>query len=143
MFRSLLIRALPLLSLTQVVAQADGAGGAGTGQGIGSVATTITSQLAAVGKLVIGVAQVAGLVFMAAGLFKLKQHKDNPQQIPIGTPLTMLVIGACLAFLPSLVDTGGATLFADGGKKGGFTGQGFQDGAADAGGAADAAGRPG
>ena len=22
---------------------------------------------------------------MAAGLFKLKQHKDNPQQIPIGT----------------------------------------------------------
>ncbi|MDC3181191.1 type IV secretion protein IcmD [Gammaproteobacteria bacterium] len=132
MFRSLLIRTLPIVAVTsQVLAQekataGGGAAGGGAATGIGKVAGTVTGQLEAVGNLIVGIAQVAGLVFMMAGLFKLKQHKDNPQQIPIGTPLTMLVIGACLAFLPSLIETGGETIFGTEKKAGGFAGKGFK-----------------
>ena len=106
-------------------------GGASTNTGIGGVASNITSQVTAVGQLIFAVATVAGVIMMAAGLFKLKQHKDNPQQIPIGTPLTLLILGACLAFLPSLVTTGGDTIFGGqtgGATIGGYEGTGFTSG---------------
>ncbi len=134
MYRSLLLRAIPLISIISQATDTDttdttggggGGGGGNAGVGIGAVASNITGQLESVGNLVVGIAQVAGLVFMAAGLFKLKQHKDNPQQIPIGTPLTMLIIGACLAFLPSLVTTGGETVFGSKAKGGQYDGTGL------------------
>jgi intracellular multiplication protein IcmD len=126
MKQTLLLRGIPMMVLAPVITFASSTQSANTG--IGGVATNITNQVSAVGQLIFAVATVAGVIMMAAGLFKLKQHKDNPQQIPIGTPLTMLILGACLAFLPSLVTTGGDTIFgaqSDGAKVGGYDGTGF------------------
>lgn len=130
MKRTLLLRGIPMMVLVPIVTFASSTE-ADAATGIGGVAVNITNQVSAVGNLIFAVATVAGVIMMAAGLFKLKQHKDNPQQIPIGTPLTMLILGACLAFLPSLVTTGGETIFGgqtDGAQLGGYAGTGFSSG---------------
>ena len=57
-------------------------------------------------------------------LFKFKQHKENPQQAPLGTAITMLVVGAALLFLPAIIKPIGLSLF--GGSVGGVSGSGFK-----------------
>jgi intracellular multiplication protein IcmD len=98
----------------------------GQTQGVGAIATGITTQFKALGQLILAVAFLAGIGFIMAAIFKFKQHKDNPTQIPLGTPIAMLVIGAFLVFLPSLIAPVGQTLFGSVGtpKAGGFTGSG-------------------
>jgi intracellular multiplication protein IcmD len=106
-----------------VDAFAQAAGGTG-GTTIGTIATNITGSFTALGKLILAIAFVGGLGFVMAAIFKFKQHKDNPTQIPLGTPIAMLAIGIVLMFLPGIIAPAGATLFgADAGKAaGGFTG---------------------
>jgi intracellular multiplication protein IcmD len=70
----------------------------------------------------LGIAFVAGLGFVIASLFKFKQHKDNPTQIPLGTPLALFAIGVILVFLSALFEPAGKTLFGDKAKSAGPTG---------------------
>lgn len=98
--------------------------GGGSDSGIGGIATSITSQFKALGQLILAVAFLAGIGFIMAAIFKFKQHKDNPTQIPLGTPIAMLVIGAFLVFLPSLIAPAGTTIFGTSSTPGGFTGSG-------------------
>ena len=58
--------------------------------GIGGLANNITKNFTAIGNLFIGTAYIAGIGFGVAAIFKFKQHKDNPTQIPIGTPFALL-----------------------------------------------------
>lgn len=102
---------------TAVLAQA-------TDSGIGGIASNITGSFKALGQLILAVAFLGGIGFIMAAIFKFKQHKDNPQQIPLGTPIAMLVIGAFLVFLPSLISPAGSTIFGSGSTAGGFTGTG-------------------
>lgn len=83
-------------------------------QGIGSIADNITKSMGSLAKLLTAASYIFGLGFVGSSLFKFKAHKDNPQQIQIGTPITLLVIGAALIFLPSLVKTSGTTIFGSG-----------------------------
>jgi outer membrane autotransporter protein len=46
-------------------------------------------------------------------VLKFKAHKDNPQQIPIGTPIALVFIAAGLLFLPVVLNLTGNTLFGD------------------------------
>jgi intracellular multiplication protein IcmD len=75
--------------------------------GIGSVAANVTSNVAniAVGAIV-----------------KFKAHKDNPTQIPIGTPIALLFVGAALIFIPTVFKVSGATLFGGSGTVAGVSG---------------------
>lgn len=54
---------------------------------------------------------LAGLAFAIGAIMKFKQHKDNPSNIPIGTPIALLFVAVALIFLPSLANTIGATMF--------------------------------
>ncbi len=90
--------------------------------GIGSVATTITSQFGPVAKAITAGAYVSGFGFSLAAIMKFKAHKDNPQQIPIGTPIALLFIAVALIFIPSLMKMGGRTIFGSGMKAGGISG---------------------
>jgi intracellular multiplication protein IcmD len=93
--------------------------------GIGGIATNITAQASGLIQLIISIAYVAGIGFGVASIFKFKQHKDNPTQVPIGTPVTMLMISAALVFMPSLYKPLGETLFGTSADKaGGATGAG-------------------
>ena len=91
---------------------------------IGSLAYNVTGSFAQIGSLMMGVAYVAGLGFGISAIFKFKQHKDNPTQIPIGTPFALLAVSVVLMFLPSIYAPAGATVFGGSSTGGGFTGAG-------------------
>jgi intracellular multiplication protein IcmD len=96
-----------------------------TNSDLGMIATQITKSFSNVGQLMAATAYLAGFGLTIAAIFKFKQHKDNPTQIPLGTPIALLLVGVSLIFLPSLVNIGGATIFGTGEKTaGGFTGTG-------------------
>lgn len=84
-------------------------------QSIGTVASTITASFEKLTKLITAGSYLAGLGFSIGAIMKFKQHKDNPTQIPIGTPIALIFIGAALLFLPSVLTTVGDTMFGSGG----------------------------
>ena len=95
-------------------------------QTIGNVATTITKSFKSLTKLITAGSYLAGLGFAIGAIMKFKQHKDNPTQIPIGTPIALIFIAAALLFLPSILGVTGYTMFgASGGKTAGPTGMIF------------------
>lgn len=91
---------------------------------LGSLAENITCSFRQIAKLMIGVAYVAGIGFGISSVFKFKQYKDNPTQVPVGTPFALLFISVVLIYLPSLYGPAGKTIFgttkAEGG---GFKGE--------------------
>ena len=86
--------------------------------GIGAMAARITDSMNAVAQLIGSAAYVAGLAFFMGALLKFKQHRDNPTQVPIGTPFTYFGIAVCLVFLPNLLTSTGETVFSDPKAKG-------------------------
>lgn len=89
---------------------------------LGTVATQITSNFGAVAKLITAMAYIGGLGFALASIMKFKQHKDNPTQIPIGTPITLVFIAAALMFLPTVFEVAGTSIFGTAATAGGLTG---------------------
>ena len=110
--RSLFI--LSILCFMTTVALGQTAGGIG----IGDLADNVTEQFSQVGRLMIAISYVAGIAFAIAAIFKFKQHKDNPTQITLGTPLAMLTIGVLLVFLPLLFGPAGFTIFGESSERG-------------------------
>ncbi|MEC7030998.1 MAG: type IV secretion protein IcmD [Pseudomonadota bacterium] len=118
----------PAFSLAQAAA---GGNDAKSGGGIAGIASRVAGNLSAVADLIGQIAFVAGLLFFVSAVFKFKQHKDNPTQVPVGTPLTMLVISAALMFMGNFITPLGETLFAENkgpGLSGGAFSSGFGDG---------------
>lgn len=91
---------------------------------IGGIAKNITGSFSDLGKLMVAVAYLAGFGFTVSAIFKFKQHKDNPTQIPMGTPIALLVVGIVLIFIPALIKVGGGTAGFTAEQAGGFTGSG-------------------
>ncbi len=75
---------------------------------IGDMAASITQTLPRLAKLVTAGSYIAGLGFSIGATLKFKQHKDNPTQIPVGTPIALIFIAAALVFLPSFVQAAAA-----------------------------------
>lgn len=80
----------------------------------GQVATQIIGSFDAIARLTTAGSYLAGLAFSIGAIMKFKQHKDNPTQVPIGTPIALLFIAAALLFLPSILGTAGQTIFGGG-----------------------------
>lgn len=79
--------------------------------GLGAVADTARTNLEGVARLITAAAYVAGMAFVVGAIVKFKAHKDNPTQIPIGTPIALLFVGAALIFIPAVFSSAGGTLF--------------------------------
>ncbi|WP_454781878.1 type IV secretion protein IcmD [Legionella sp. WA2022007384] len=93
---------------------------ANTAMSLGEMAETITSSFTNLSKLITAGSYLAGLGFSIGAIMKFKQHKDNPTQIPIGTPIALVFISAALLFLPSMLGVTGTTMFgASGGQTAG------------------------
>lgn len=96
---------------------------AAAGTTLGTMASSITSTFASVGYMITGGSYIGGIAFAIGAIMKFKQHKDNPTQIPIGTPIALIFIAAALLFLPSILTVAGNTMFgSSGGKTAGATG---------------------
>jgi len=89
---------------------------------IGAVAEQVTTSFGAMAKLITAGAYIAGMGFAVGAVMKFKAHKDNPTQIPIGTPIALIFIAAALIFLPEIFKVTGTTLFKSGAKSGGISG---------------------
>lgn len=114
---------VPIIALCAFLFAGEVFGDSGfTGTSLGSVAAGVTSSFANLARLITGAAYIAGLGFALSALLKFKQHKDNPQQIPIGTPIALLFIGAALVFLPTILGVANQTLFSGSGSIGGPSG---------------------
>ncbi len=87
-----------------------------------TVAHNVTQTLGPLTKLITAGAYIAGVGFSIGAIMKFKQHKDNPTQIPVGTPIAMLFIAAALLFLPTILSVTGGTLFGDKGHVAGPSG---------------------
>lgn len=107
-----------------LVSQEAAAGGDLT---IGKMASQITDSFKNLAKLITAGSYLAGLGFSIGAIMKFKQHKDNPTQIPIGTPIALVFIAAALLFLPSILSVTGSTMFgAGGGETAGPSGMIFE-----------------
>ena len=92
---------------------------------ISGIAKTVSGTFKSLGQLMAASAYLAGFGLTIAAIFKFKQHKDNPQQVPMGTPITMLLVGIALIFLPNLIAPAGKSIFGEEAQTGGFTGEGI------------------
>lgn len=91
--------------------------------GFTEIADRLGTAFQGLARLMIAVSYLAGIGFVISSIFKFKQHKDNPTQIPLGTPLAMLVIGVVLIFLPAIIGPIGTSIFGENAKVGGFKGE--------------------
>ncbi len=93
---------------------------------IGDMAGLLNDQLTNVANLIGSIGYVAGMGFGVASVFKFKQHRDSPTQVPIGTPFAMLAVAVALVYLPSLITEAGSSAFSDG-QISGATGTSYAD----------------
>ncbi|PIQ43840.1 MAG: type IV secretion protein IcmD [Gammaproteobacteria bacterium CG11_big_fil_rev_8_21_14_0_20_46_22] len=119
-FRGLLVL-LSMIAASSLVLAAPAPASGGV-DSLSTVATNITGNFGALAKMITAAAYVAGFGFAFAAILKFKAHKDNPQQIPVGTPIALLFVGAALIFLPTLFSVSGATVFGSGASVGGSSG---------------------
>lgn len=94
---------------------------AGSDVGLGKVASTVTDQLGAMANLMVYVAYVSGVGFALAGILQFKAHKENPQQTPLSKPIVLIIVAACLLFLPSVMSAAGGSIFGTSASGGGGT----------------------
>lgn len=90
--------------------------------GIGTIADNVRSNFSSLAKLITAASYIAGFGFAFASILKFKAHKDNPTQIPVGTPIALLFIAAALIFLPSVFSVSGKTVFGGSGHAGSVSG---------------------
>ncbi len=95
-----------------------------SGVGIGDIANNITTTLGSIGKMMVAISYLAGFGFLTFGVLKFKQHKDNPTQVTLGTPIVMTLIGAVLVFIGGFIAPLGQTFGLKQEQVGGFTGGG-------------------
>lgn len=96
-------------------------------ESMGGMASSITSSFTGLTKLITAGSYLAGLAFSIGAIAKFKQHKDNPTQIPIGTPIALVFIAAALLFLPTILSVAGYTMFGISGKTAGPSGTVFSN----------------
>ena len=89
---------------------------------LGDMAASMTKSFENLAKLITAGSYLAGLGFSIGAIMKFKQHKDNPTQIPIGTPIALVFIASALLFLPSILGVTGQTMFGEDGKVAGPSG---------------------
>jgi hypothetical protein len=78
---------------------------ADTSSSLGQVASSVNSSLPSLAGLITAGSYAAGIGFSAASILKFKSHKDNPTQIPIGTPEALTAASAILTYLPDIKST--------------------------------------
>lgn len=78
---------------------------------LGEMFAHLGNSFPSFGKVIVGIAYVSGVGFGIASAYKFKQYKDNPTQIPIGTPIALLIVSTLLVFMPALTRPAAVSLF--------------------------------
>jgi intracellular multiplication protein IcmD len=83
---------------------------AGADKTVGKLATAIKEDIGVIAQLIIVIAYISGVAFALAGIVQFKAHKDSPTQTPLSKPMVLLIVGACLLFLPTVIRTAGESV---------------------------------
>jgi hypothetical protein len=78
---------------------------------LGGIAKNVTCQLKDVTLLMIAISYLAGVGFTISAIYKFKQHKDNPTNVPVGTSFAILAVGILLMFLPGIFKPAARSVF--------------------------------
>lgn len=106
-----------LMAISSELFAAKGGGG-GSYYSLAQVSSSITKSFEPLSLLITGGCYTGGLAFMVGAIMKFKQHKDNPTQVTIGTPIALTLVGAGLLFMPSVMGMAGMTIFGGGSTAG-------------------------
>ena len=79
--------------------------------GIGKIVCNISSLLVKLMPFIQILSIVTGLGFFVASLFKFKAHKDNPSQVPVGTPIAYMMVSIALMYASGVVKIIGTSFF--------------------------------
>lgn len=94
-------------ALTNRVAPSPFASKVAKSQTQGAIFVSSANSFSASKDTVTSESYMAGLGFAVGAIVKFEQHKDNPTQVPIGTPIGLVFVAAAMLFLPSILDVAG------------------------------------
>lgn len=80
---------------------------------LGCIAVRMTGGATSVVDMLLGLSFVSGWGFIIAAIFKFKQVRENPTQVPVSTPFAFLLTAMLLIFIPGLMTTGAVTIFGN------------------------------
>jgi len=72
-----------------------------------AVSKTVKGNFGAIGEMFLALFLLGGIILVGMGLLKLKAHRDNPQQVPLSQPMTMIIIGGLLTVILGLMTIAG------------------------------------
>ena len=72
---------------------------------LGCIALRLSSGGTVLIELLLAIAFVSGWGFVIAAIFKFKQVRENPTQVPVSTPFAFLLTAILLIFIPGLMNT--------------------------------------
>ena len=72
-------------------------------QNISDVAGNLISTISNVDQLLVAIAYIVGIGYALSAIIKFKNHKENPQQVPLSMPVIELCVALSLIFLPTLI----------------------------------------
>ena len=78
---------------------------------LGEMFTHLGNAFPSFGSLLVASSYVSGIGFGVAAAYKFKQYKDNPTQIPVGTPVALIIVSTLLVFMPTLTRPAASSLF--------------------------------
>lgn len=69
---------------------------------LGEVSQNLLGPATGIGHLMNAICYLVGLGFLLTGLLQYKYHRENPQQVKLSTPISLLLIGLAMLALPFL-----------------------------------------
>ncbi len=110
----MLIRFLLIgLSIVAYANQLNCVSGSNQALSLGCIANRMTGGATTLVDLLLGLSFVSGWGFIIAAIFKFKQVRENPTQVPVSTPFAFLLTAMLLIFIPGLMSTGAITIFGN------------------------------
>ena len=87
-------------------------------QGLGSVADNMTSTMGSLSQFIQGMSFVIGFGFGVGAIVKYKAHRDNPLQVRVTEPITLLFISLAFLCLGVVLTLAGQSIFGSGAETG-------------------------
>lgn len=78
----------------------------------GMVASNANTIIDSVTDIVMVILYIAAMVVMVSATMKYRIHRQNPQQIPLSTPITELILAIVLAAIPTVTRITDGELFS-------------------------------
>ena len=95
--------AVAALAITGVMGVAYAADGGTASTSLTGIANNVATVTNAMISIISSVSIIASIGFVVAFFLKLRQHSQNPQQVPLSQAIIPLIVGIFLGVLPTVI----------------------------------------